>query len=189
MPVPSPEIRRHRNALARTQIGAVGKPVLVTSTMPPMPADAGRTTRLADALHRKRCGLGLLRPPLKLGNRGNLGIEQIEIRKFMGQQRRIGETDIFIVGRHARHGDRALGQSCNAVTLTSFGRTPHGLTPSDQDPQSDIVALGALGFLDAGRHAPQPLAKRRGPRPRRLRPAPARLAASTRRCASVLSAV
>ena len=66
----------------------------------------------------------------------------------MRQQRRIGEADIFVVGRHARHRDRALGEFRDAIAADVIGRD-HGLALSDQHAQADIVALGALGFLDA----------------------------------------
>ncbi len=80
--------------------------------------------------------------------RGNLGVEQIEIGKIARQQRRIGKTDIFIVGRDTRHGDGALGQLGDAIAADVVGRD-HRLAPSHQHAQSDIIAFRAFGFLDA----------------------------------------
>ena len=60
----------------------------------------------------------------------------------------IGKADIFVVGRDAGHGDRALGEFCHAIAADVIGGD-HGLALSDQDPQADVVAFGAFGFLDA----------------------------------------
>ncbi len=114
-------------------------------------ADAGRSRRaagFADALDRKARGFRFLRFKLKLGDRDrDIGIEQIEIGKIFRQQRGIGKTDIFVFGRYTGHRHRALGQPRNAVAVDVVGRD-HRLAPADQHPQADIVALGALGFLD-----------------------------------------
>jgi len=102
------------------------------------------------------------------------------------QQRRIGEADEFIVGRHARHGDRTLGKLCNTVAADVIGRN-HSLTSSHQHSQADVVALRTLGsstrpsrtstLCETPRIATASAAS-----------APARLAASTSRCANSLSA-
>ena len=113
-------------------------------------ADAGRgrcAARFGDAFHREARGLRFLRAALELGDVGNDGIEQIELGKVVREQRGIGEADIFVVGRDARHRHRAFGQPRNAVAADVVGRD-HRLAPADQHPQADIVALGALGFLD-----------------------------------------
>ena len=60
----------------------------------------------------------------------------------------IGETDIFVVGRDAGHRDRPLGKLGDAIAGNIVGRD-HGLALPDQYAQSDIIAFGALGFLDA----------------------------------------
>ena len=114
-------------------------------------ADSGRGRRAAgfgDALDRERGRFGFAGAAFELRRRGNLGIEQIEIGKIARQQRRIGETDIFVVGRDARHRDRALGKLGDAVAADVVGRD-HRLALPDQHAQSDIVAFGAFGFLDA----------------------------------------
>ena len=81
-------------------------------------------------------------------SRESRGSSRSRSAKFARQQRRIGEADIFVVGRDARHGDRALGQFRDAIAADVVGRD-HGLALSDQHAQADIVAFGALGFLDA----------------------------------------
>jgi hypothetical protein len=53
-----------------------------------------------------------------------------------------------VVGRDPRHGDRAFGQSGDAVAADVVGRD-HRLALPHQHAQSDIVAFRALGFLDA----------------------------------------
>ncbi|GIQ72473.1 hypothetical protein BraRD5C2_09090 [Bradyrhizobium sp. RD5-C2] len=63
-------------------------------------------------------------------------------------ERGIGQTDIFVVGRDARHRDRALGELCNPVAADVIGRH-HRLALADEHPKPDIIAFGALGFLDA----------------------------------------
>ena len=75
-------------------------------------------------------------------------IEQIEIGELARQQRRIGKTDIFVVGRDPRHRHRAFGELRDAVAADVVGRD-HGLALSDQHAQPDIVAFRTLGFLDA----------------------------------------
>ena len=78
---------------------------------------------------------------------GIFGIQQIEIGKVLRQQRRIGEADIFVVGRNPRHRHRALGQFGDAIAADVVGRY-HRLALTDQHAQADIVAFGAFGFLD-----------------------------------------
>ena len=115
--------------------------------MPPMPARGGRAAGFGHALDRKARGFGFAGAALEFGRRGNFAIEQIEIGELARQQRGIGETDIFVVGRDARHRDRALGELRDAVAGDVVGRD-HGLALPDQHAQADIVAFGALGFLD-----------------------------------------
>ena len=114
-------------------------------------ADAGRGRRpagFADALDRERGRFGFAGAAFKFGCRGDLGIEQIEVGEIARQQGRIGEADIFVVGRHPRHRDGALGEFRDAIAADVVGRD-HRLALSDQHAQSDIVAFGAFGFLDA----------------------------------------
>ncbi len=66
---------------------------------------------------------------------------------FLRQQRRIGEAGEAVLGRGARHGHRALGQRREAVAVEIVGRD-HRLLLADQDAQPEIVAFGALQFLD-----------------------------------------
>ena len=77
----------------------------------------------------------------------HVGIEQIEVRKFTREQSRIGEPGKLVFRRHARHGDGAFGKRIEAVALDIVGRD-RGLLVADQHAQADVVALGALRFLN-----------------------------------------
>ena len=116
--------------------------------MPPMPAEADAPPDLVTPLTREPRGFGFLGAPLQLRSRGNVGIEQIELGEIARQQRRIGEPDIFVFGRNARHRHRAFGELRDAVAGDVVGGD-HRLALPDQHAQADIVAFGALGFLDA----------------------------------------
>ena len=116
--------------------------------MPPIPVEAERAARFGHALDREAGGFGFAGAAFEFRGRGDLRIEQIEIGEIARQQRRIGEADIFVVGRDARHRDRALGELGDAVAADVVGRD-HRLALPDQHAQSDIVAFRALGFLDA----------------------------------------
>ena len=78
--------------------------------MPPMPAEAEAPPDLVTPFTASAGGLGFERAALELGGRGHVGIEQIEIGEVAREQRGIGEADIFVVGRDARHRHRALGE-------------------------------------------------------------------------------
>ncbi len=69
------------------------------------------------------------------------------MRKVARQQRLIGQSGEAILGRRARHGDRSLSQGFKTVAVHVVGRN-HRLPLSDQHPQADIVALGALRFFN-----------------------------------------
>ena len=98
-------------------------------------------------MHRECRGFCTQRAALKLFDRRRIRIEQIELGELMRQQRRIGEANIGIVGRHTRHRHRALGKSRNTVATHIIGGH-HRLTFADEDAQADIVALGSLRRLD-----------------------------------------
>ena len=112
-----------------------------------MPAEADAPPDLLTPFG-KACGFGFLGAPLEFGDRGNFGIEQVELGKIARQQRGVGEPDIFVFRRDARHRDGALGEPRDAVAGDVVGGD-HGLALSDQHAQTDIVTFGALGFLDA----------------------------------------
>jgi hypothetical protein len=114
-------------------------------------ADSGgrrSAARFGDALDGKSGRLRLAGATFELCRRGDLRIQQIEIGKFPRQQRRVGEPDIFVGGRNARHGDGALCQFGDAIAADIVGRH-HGLTLPHQHAQPDIVAFRPLRFLDA----------------------------------------
>ena len=116
--------------------------------MPPMPLEADAPPDLVTPLTARPAASASQARRSSSAGRGNFAIEQIEIGELARQQRGIGETDIFVVGRDARHRDRALGELGDAIAGDVVGRD-HGLALPDQHAQSDIVAFGALGFLDA----------------------------------------
>ena len=115
--------------------------------MPPMPLEADALPDLVTPLTARRRGFRLAGAALEFAGGRDIAIEQIEIGELARQQRGIGEADIFVVGRDAGHRDRPLGELGNAVAGNIIGRD-HRLALSDQYAQSDIVAFGALGFLD-----------------------------------------
>ena len=116
--------------------------------MPPMPLEAEAPPDLVTPLTASAAASASQARRSSSAVVGTFAVEQIEIGEIVRQQRRIGETDIFVVGRHARHRHRALGELRDAVAGDVVGRD-HGLALPDQHAQSDIVAFRALGFLDA----------------------------------------
>ncbi len=113
-----------------------------------MPAEADAPPDLVTPFTARPGGFRFLRAALQLGGGGNPGVEQIELGKIARQLARIGEADELVLRRHARHRHRALGETCDAVATDVVGGD-HGLALADQHAQADIVAFGALGFLDA----------------------------------------
>ena len=114
-------------------------------------ADAARrrcAAGLGDTLHCDARRFRFQRAAFEFGGRRHRGVEQIEIWKLARQQRRIGEADIVVIRRDARHRHRALGELCDAIAADIVGGD-HRLPLADQHAQADIVAFGALGFLDA----------------------------------------
>ena len=116
--------------------------------MPPIPLEADAPPDFVTPLTARPAASASQARRSQFGGRGNRAIEQIEIGELARQQRRIGEPDIFVVGRDPRHRHRALGEFRDAVAGDVVGRD-HGLALSDQHAQADIVAFRALGFLDA----------------------------------------
>ena len=115
--------------------------------MPPMPVEAEAPPDLVTPLTASPAASASQARRSSSAVDGTLRIEQIEIGEFVRQQRRIGEADIFVVGRDPRHRHRALGELGDAVAADVVGRD-HRLALADQHAQSDIVAFRTLGFLD-----------------------------------------
>ena len=114
--------------------------------MPPMLGRRGRALRFADALDRQRRRLGAQRAILERGDRRQLGIEQIEIGKRRREHGRIGKAGELVLGRDLRHRHRALGERRD-VAGDIVGRDHRGAA-ADKHAQADVVAFGALRFLD-----------------------------------------
>jgi len=113
-------------------------------------ADAGRsrgTAGFGDTLDAERGGFRRSRTFLKDVDAWHVGVEQIEIGEVFRQQSRIGEAGKLVLRRGVRHGDRALRQRVDPVAFQIVGGNRR-LLPADENAQTDIVALGALRFLD-----------------------------------------
>ena len=137
---------RHRDAVARADRGALKAAAGDQHSA----ADAGggrRAARLGDAGDGKTCGFRLCGALFQNLDRGHVGIEQIQLGEFVREQRRVGQSGVRIVGRGARHGDGTLRQRIEAAALQVVGRD-HRLLAADEDAQADVVAFGALRFLD-----------------------------------------
>ena len=122
------------------------KPWLVTSTSPPMPAEAEAPPDLLTPLTARPASSAALAQPLQFGDRRQLRIEQIEIRKRVRQRIRIREPGIGIVGRDARHRHGTPGEF-GGIGLDVVGGD-HCLPRADEHAQADVVAFGAFGFFD-----------------------------------------
>ena len=116
--------------------------------MPPIPVEADAPPDLVTPLTASAAASASQARRSSSAVDGIFAVEQIEIREIARQQRRIGEADIFVVGRDPRHGDGALGKLSDAIAADVVGRD-HRLALSHQYPQSDVVAFRAFGFLDA----------------------------------------
>ena len=116
--------------------------------MPPMPDDAEPPPDLVTPLTARPAASASQARRSSSEVEGTFGIQEIEVGKFFRQQRRIGEADIFIIGRNPRHRHRAFGQFGDAIATDIVGGY-HRLALSHQHPQSDIVAFGSFGFFDA----------------------------------------
>ena len=113
-------------------------------------ADAGGCARAAGfrhAAHRKRGAFGRARELLEPFDRGKLVIDQVEIGKVVRQQALLGEAGVRVLGRDARHRDRALGKFGRVVALGVVAGDD-SLPPADQHAQAEIVAFRALAPLD-----------------------------------------
>jgi hypothetical protein len=152
-------------------------------------ADTGRGRRAAgfgDALDGERGRFRFTGAAFELRCRGHLGIEQIEIGEIARQQRGIGEADIFVIGRDARHGDGALGELATPSPLTSLVETTAWRRPtSTRSPTSSPSERSDSSTRPSRTSTPCEMPRTATAS---AASAPARLAASTRRCASVLSA-
>ena len=138
--------RRHRHRMPRAERGAAK----AVARHQHHAADAGRgrgAAGFAYAFDAERGFLRLARVPLQAIDARHVGIEQIEIGEVAGEQRRIGKAGKLVLRRDARHGDGAFGQRLDAIGPDVVCRD-RGLAFADQHAQADVVAFGALRFLD-----------------------------------------
>jgi hypothetical protein len=107
----------------------------------------GGAARLGDASNGETGGFRLAGKSFEFIDLRHFRIDEVERRQFARQKFPIGEPGKAILRRRTRHGDGALGQGVKPVALEVVGRN-HRLLAADDDAQAEIVALGALGFLD-----------------------------------------
>ena len=145
------------------------KPWLVTSTMPPMPAEAEAPPDLADALDRKR------RPASARARHGPRALRPSADRGRSGRDR--GNRAPAALGRRARRylssgAARAIAtaRSASAARRRRSGRwwrpPPAACRPARA---GRVVAFGALAIPRPRRRAPRPTATPSAPPPRRRR--------------------
>ncbi len=112
-----------------------------------MPADADAPPDLLTPFTARPAASASRARRFERRDRRDVGIDQIEIGTIADQQGRIGKAGETVVGRHPRHRHRALGEARDAGARQIVGRDD-GLFAPDEDAQAEIVAFGALGFLD-----------------------------------------
>ena len=153
-------------------------------------ADAGRrrgAARLADALDRQRRRLGARARSLQRARpTAASGSSRSRSGMRARQQRGIGKAGELVLGRDPRHRDRALGQRARRRRAMSLVETTAWRRPTSTR-RPDVVAFGALGFLDrAVAHLDRRDTERTATAS--AASAPARRAASTSRSASAVRA-
>ncbi len=116
--------------------------------MPPIPVEAEAPPDLVTPLTASAAASASQARRSSSAVVGTWGSSRSRSGKSSRQQRGIGETDIFVIRRDARHRDRALRKPRDAVAADVVGRD-HRLALSHQHAQADIIAFRALGFLDA----------------------------------------
>ena len=97
------------------EIVAPRKPWLVTRTMPPIPLEAEAPLDLVTPGTASPAASASARAFFQNVDRRHIRVEQIERRKVVGQQRRVGEAGETVLGCGARHGHRPFGQGVEAV--------------------------------------------------------------------------
>ena len=123
------------------------KPWLVTSTMPPIPAEAEAPPDLVTPATASAAASASRARVSSTSTSGMSGSRRSSAGNVRASSAAIGQPGEAIFRRRARHGDRALGQRVEAVALEIIGRN-HRLLVADEHAQPEIVALGALRFLD-----------------------------------------
>jgi len=112
----------------------------------------GGAAGFGDAVDGGRGALGGAGQLLELAHRRQRGIEQVEIGQVAREPFRIGEPGEAVLRREPRHRDHALGDHVGETIGAVAGQVvggDHRLAAADEGAQADIVAFGALGFLDA----------------------------------------
>jgi hypothetical protein len=124
-----------------------------------LPEACRGTVAVADAGNGAGGLFGKARALLKVGKRRGGGIEQAEVRRLAASEiLRVGETGEGVLGRLARHGDRALRQFGKAGGVEA-GRGDGRRAGAIKQPQGDFEGLAMVDILkltEANRDAARP---------------------------------
>ena len=137
---------RHGDAVTRRDGGAVK----AVARYQHQPADAGRgrgAARFGDAGDRKTGCLRFAGARFQHNDVRHVGVDEIKRRQLLRQLACGGKPGEPVFRRGARHRHRAFGQGAEAVAFEIIGRD-HRLFVADDDAQPEVVAFGALRFLD-----------------------------------------
>ncbi len=115
---------------AASRWSAPGKPWLVTSTMPPMPAEAEAPPDLLTPATPSPAASARRARASSTSTPGMSGSSRSRSGKLLAEQRRIGKPGELVLGRGARHGDGALRQRIEAVALRSLVETAACFRPT-----------------------------------------------------------
>ena len=117
--------------------------------MPPMPVEADAPPDLVTPLHRQRGGFRLMGAALEFRRRRHGAGRADRDRGNRARTAPGSASPTYLSSGATRAIATARSASvCDAVAADVVGGD-HRLAPSDQHAQADIVAFGALGFLDA----------------------------------------
>ena len=155
MPVPSPpmtEALTHSSTPVRAGKAVRGD----ERDFRAAPAGLG-TFGIGHALDREGGLLGGARPFDQYLGSGLLRVEHVEGGPLAGDLAGLGEAAIGVLGHRLGHGHRALDEFVERL-CRAIARRHDRLLPADQDPQPEIVALGAFELLGLA----EPAAMRQG---------------------------
>ena len=111
-----------------------------------MPADAEAPSDLVTPLTARPAASARSARSSSAATGGSSGSSRSRSGNDFASKARIGEAGELVLGRDLRHRDRALGERRD-VARDVVGRHDRGAA-ADEDAQTDVVAFGALGFLD-----------------------------------------
>ncbi len=136
--------RRHGQAKAGAGIGA-GETVARRQYHAAQPPGGTGSARTADTGNRKPGSFGGQRHLFQLIGGRLMAVQQLQFRQGLQQAVFFGKTRIGVLRGNAGHGNGPGGKAIEI--LQRVGRNGGGAL-SDENAQSDVIPLGALGFLD-----------------------------------------